>query len=57
MAYGIFLTAVTAIVATFIGIGIADSEWLKSKVAHRFVRYLIGLAIALIIFCPFYLGI
>ena len=57
MAYGISLTATTAIVATFIGVGLADSEWLKRKVTHRFVRYLIGLIIALVIFCPLYLGI
>lgn len=57
MAYGIFLTVITAIVATFIGIGVADSEWLKKRVTYRFARYLIGLIIALIIFCPFYLGI
>lgn len=31
MAYGIFLTVLTAIIATFIGVGIADSEWLKKK--------------------------
>lgn len=57
MAYGIFLTAITAIIATFVGIGIADSEWLKRRISHRFLRYLIGLIIALIIFCPFYLGV
>ncbi len=57
MAYGIFLTVITAMVATFIGVGIADSEWLKNKVRYRFVRYLIGLIITVIIFCPFYLGV
>ena len=57
MAYGIFLTVLTAIIATFIGVGIADSEWLKKRVRYRFARYLIGLIIALIIFCPLYLGI
>lgn len=57
MAYGIFLSIVTAIIATFIGIGVADSEWLKKKVTHRFARYLIGLLIALVIFCPMYLGV
>lgn len=57
MAYGIFLTAITAIIATFVGIGIADTEWLKRRISHRFLRYLIGLIIALIIFCPLYLGV
>gem|GEM_PF-2475483 len=57
MTYGIFFTVITAIIATFIGIGITDSEWLKKRVAHRFARYLIGLIITLIIFCPLYLGI
>ncbi len=57
MAYGIFLTVLTAIIATFIGVGLADSQWLKRKVTHRFVRYLIGLIIALVILCPLYLGI
>ena len=57
MAYGTFLTVITAVIATFIGIGIADSEWLKKRVTHRFARYLIGLIIALIIFCPLYFGI
>ncbi|MBD5230372.1 MAG: hypothetical protein HDS69_10135 [Bacteroidales bacterium] len=57
MAEGIFLTVVTAMIATFLGIGIADSEWLKKKVSYRFIRYCIGLIIALIIFCPFFFGI
>lgn len=57
MAYGLFLTVLTSIIATFTGIGIADSKWLKQRVPYRFARYLIGLAIALIIFCPLYLGI
>lgn len=57
MAEGIFLTVVTAMIATFLGIGIADSEWLKKKVSYRFVRYGIGLIIALVIFCPFFLGV
>lgn len=57
MAYGIFLSILTAIIGTFIGVGVADSEWLKKRVHYRFVRYLIGLIIALIIFCPLYLGI
>ncbi len=57
MAEGIFLTVVTAMIATFLGIGIADSEWLKKNVSHRFVRYFIGLLIALIVFCPLYLGV
>ena len=57
MAEGIFLTVVTAMTATFIGTGIADSEWLKKKVSYRLVRYCIGLIIALVIFCPFYFGV
>lgn len=57
MVEGIFLTVVTAMIATFLGIGIADSEWLKKKVAHRSVRYFIGLIIALVVFCPIYLGV
>lgn len=57
MAYGIFLTALTAMAATFLGIGIADSAWLKRKVNYRFLRYLLGLIIALAIFCPFYIGV
>ncbi len=57
MAEGIFLTVVTAIIATFIGIGIADSSWLIKKVSYRFVRYCIGLIIALIIFCPIFFGV
>ena len=57
MAEGIFLTVVTAMVATFLGIGIADSEWLKKKVSYRFIRYGIGLIIALITFCPFFFGV
>lgn len=57
MAEGIFLTVVTAIIATFLGLGIADSDWLKKKVSYRFIRYCIGLIIALIIFCPLYLGV
>lgn len=57
MAEGVFLTVVTAMIATFLGIGIVDSEWLKKKVSHRFVRYCIGLIIALVICCPFFFGI
>lgn len=57
MEYGIFLTVLTAIIVTFLGVGIADSEWLKKRVQYRFARYLIGLIIALVIFCPLYLGI
>ena len=57
MAEGVFLAVVTAMIATFLGIGIADSEWLKKKVSYRFVRYFIGLIIALIIFCPFFFGV
>ena len=57
MACGIFLTVLTAIIVTFLGVGIADSEWLKKRVHHRFARYLIGLIVALVIFCPVYLGI
>lgn len=57
MALGIFLTVLAAIILTFLGIGIADSEWLKKRVPYRFTRYLIGLVIALIVFCPLYLGI
>lgn len=57
MATGIFLTVVTSIITTFLGIGISDSEWLKKKVSYRFVRYCIGLIIALVIFCPLYLGV
>lgn len=57
MAEGIFLTVVTAMITTFIGVGVADSEWLKNKVSHRCVRYSIGLIVALIIFTPFFTGI
>ncbi len=57
MAEGVFLTVVTAMIATFLGTGIADSEWLKKKVSHRFIRYCIGLILAFIIFCPLYLGV
>ena len=57
MAEGVFLTVVTAMIATFLGIGIADSEWLKKKVSSRFIRYCIGLIIDLIIFCPFFFGV
>lgn len=57
MAYGIFLTVLTAIIATFIGVGIADSEWLIKRVRYRFARYFIGLIIALVIFSPLYLGV
>lgn len=57
MAYGIFFTVLTAIFVTFLGVGIADSEWLKKRVHHRFARYLIGLIVALVIFCPLYMGI
>ena len=57
MAYGIFLTVLAAIIAAFIGVGIADSEWLKKRVHYRFARYLIGLIITLVVFCPLYLGV
>ena len=57
MAEGIFLTVVTAMIATFLGIGIADSEWLIKKVSYRFIRYCIGLIIALVFFCPFFFGV
>ena len=57
MAEGVFLTVVTAMIATFLGIGIADSEWLKKKVSYRFIRYCIGFIIALVIFCPFFFGV
>ena len=57
MAYGMFFTVLTAIIVIFLGVGIADSEWLKKRVHYRLVRYLIGLIIALVIFCPLYLGI
>lgn len=57
MAYGIFFTVLTAIFVTFLGVGIADSEWLKKRVHHRFARYLIGLIVALVIFCPLFMGI
>ena len=57
MVEGIFLTVVTAMIATFLGVGIADSEWLKNKVSLRLVRYCIGLIIALLIFCPFFFGV
>lgn len=45
MEFGIFLSVITAMVSTFIGIGIAGSSWLKNKVRYRFLRYLIGLLI------------
>lgn len=57
MSLGIFLTVLTAIIVTFLGVGVADSEWLKRRVHNRFARYLIGLIIALIIFCPLYFGV
>lgn len=57
MAYGIFFAVLTAVIGTFLGVGMADSEWLKKRVHHRFARYLIGLIVALVIFCPLYLGI
>lgn len=57
MSLGVFLTVLTAIIVTFLGVGVADSEWIKKRVHYRFARYLIGLIIALIIFCPLYLGI
>lgn len=34
MKYGIFLTVLTAVIATFIGVGISDSEWLKKRVHY-----------------------
>lgn len=57
MATGYFLTVITAMIGTFTGVGIADSEWLKKRVTHRFLRYLIGLIIAIAILCPFYFGV
>lgn len=57
MEFGIFLSVITAMISTFIGIGIADSSWLKNKVRYRFLRYLIGLLVAIILFCPFYFGL
>lgn len=57
MEFGIFLSVVAAMISTFIGIGIAESSWLKNKVRYRFLRYLIGLLIAVILFCPFYFGL
>ncbi len=57
MAEGIFLTVGTAMITTFVGIGIADSKWLKNKVSSRFLRYFIGLIIALALFCPFFFGV
>jgi hypothetical protein len=56
MATGFFLTVITAMIGTFIGIGIADSEWLKKRVSTRFLRYFIGLIIAIVILCPFFFG-
>lgn len=43
-------------IGTFIGIGIADSEWHKKRVSTRFLRYFIGLIIAIVILCPFFFG-
>lgn len=57
MAIGYFLTVLVSMIATFVGVGIADSEWLKKRVSPRFSRYLIGLIIAVIILCPFYFGV
>ena len=57
MTEGIFLTVITAMITTFLGIGVADSEWLKNKVSYRFIRYCISLIIALIVFCPFFFGV
>ncbi len=57
MAEGVFLSIVTAMIGTLVGVGIADSEWLKKKITYRFVRYCIGFIISLIIFCPFFFGI
>lgn len=57
MEFGTFLSVITAMISTFIGIGIADSSWLKNKVRYRFLRYLIGLLVAVIIFCLFYFGL
>lgn len=36
MATGFFLTVITAMIGTFIGIGIADSEWLKKEYLPAF---------------------
>lgn len=44
MAYGMFLAVLTAIIATFIEVGIADSEWLKRRVHYRLARYIIILS-------------
>ena len=57
MEFGIFLSVITAMVSTFIGIGIAGSSWLKNKVRYLFLRYLIGVLIGVILFCPFYFGL
>ncbi len=57
MEFGIFLSVITAMISTFIGIGIADSSWLKNKVRYRFLCYLIGLLVAVILFCLFYFGL
>lgn len=57
MEFGIFLALIAAMISTFIGVGIAESAWLKNKVRYRFLRYLIGLLIAVILFCPFYFGL
>lgn len=57
MEFGIFLALIAAMISTFIGVGIAESSWLKNKVRCRFLRYLIGLLVAVILFCPFYFGI
>ncbi len=57
MAEGVFLSVITAMIGTFIGVGIADSEWLKKRVTFRFMRYIIGIIIALSVFCPFFFGI
>ncbi len=57
MEFGIFHALIATMISTFIGVGIAESSWLKNKVRYRFLRYLIGLLIAVILFCPFYFGL
>lgn len=42
MAYGIFLTVLTAIIVTFLGVGIADSEWLKKEFITDLYGTLLG---------------
>lgn len=57
MTTGYFLIVITAMIGTFTGVGIADSGWLKKRITHHFLRYLIGLIIAITILCPFYFGV